>query len=260
MSSTAFVKFTYSGFQAPVQPLRRMWWMPWQECRDQEHSRQNEEPQGCPAGSSPPSSAVQYIITPTHFEVKLHFCKKKSKKNLDVTELTMLTHIWVYLPKAKYCSENSWKSEERKIFSCVRNKTYLMHVGENYKAQLFSHIKCINCKIVLQLGNWDESIELKGEYTALIIWVSIDTYLWIGLTFLSTISLPCVASELPYAMAKLDIGSERMDWPGNPDICDPAWFLLSRWQLQTEKTGECTEKDKAYTCNFCLSCKKKFNH
>lgn len=139
----------------------------------------------------------------------------------------------------------------------MRNKTYLMHVGENYKAQLFSHIKRINCKIVLQLGNWDESVELKGEYTALIIWVSIDTYLWIGLTFLSTISLPCVASELPYAMAKLDIGSERMDWPGNPDICDPAWFLLSRWQLQNEKTGECTEKDKAYTCNLCLSCKKK---
>lgn len=131
-----------------------------------------------------------------------------------------------------------------------------MHVGENYKAQLLSHIKCINSKIVLQLGNWDESIELKEEYTPLIIWVSIDTYLWIGLTFLSTISLPCVASELPYAMAKLDIGSERMDWPGNPDICGTAWFLLSRWQLQTEKTGECTAKDKAYTCNLCLSCKK----
>lgn len=40
-----------------------------------------------------------------------------------------------------------------------------MHVRENYKAQLPSHIKRINGKIVLQLGNWDESIELKREHT-----------------------------------------------------------------------------------------------
>lgn len=52
-----------------------------------------------------------------------------------------------------------------------------MHVGENYKAQLLSHIKCINSKIVLQLGNWNKSIKLKEEYTPLIISVSIDTYL-----------------------------------------------------------------------------------
>lgn len=40
-----------------------------------------------------------------------------------------------------------------------------MHVRENYKAQLLSHIKRINGKIVLQLGNWDESVELKPEHT-----------------------------------------------------------------------------------------------
>lgn len=44
-----------------------------------------------------------------------------------------------------------------------------MHVGENHKAQLLSHIKCINSKIVLQFGYWDESIELKEEYTPLIM-------------------------------------------------------------------------------------------
>lgn len=40
-----------------------------------------------------------------------------------------------------------------------------MHVRENYEAQLLSHIKRINGKIVLQLGNWDESVELKPEHT-----------------------------------------------------------------------------------------------
>lgn len=44
-----------------------------------------------------------------------------------------------------------------------------MHVRENYETQLLSHIKCINSKIVLQLGNWDESIELKEEHTSLSI-------------------------------------------------------------------------------------------
>lgn len=40
-----------------------------------------------------------------------------------------------------------------------------MHVRENHKAQLLSHIKRINGKIVLQLGNWDESVKLKPEHT-----------------------------------------------------------------------------------------------
>lgn len=40
-----------------------------------------------------------------------------------------------------------------------------MHVRENHQAQLLPHIKRINGKIVLQLGNWDESVELKPEHT-----------------------------------------------------------------------------------------------
>lgn len=51
---------TYFACRVPVQPPGRTWWRPWQEYRDQERLRQSGEPQGCSAGSSPPSSTVQH--------------------------------------------------------------------------------------------------------------------------------------------------------------------------------------------------------
>lgn len=47
-----------------------------------------------------------------------------------------------------------------------------MHVRENYKAQLLSHIKRINSKIVLQLRNWDKSIKLQEEHTRTLQYLS----------------------------------------------------------------------------------------
>lgn len=49
---------TCSVCRGPIQPPGRMWWSPWQECKDQGHLYRSVEPQGCPAGSSPPSSTT----------------------------------------------------------------------------------------------------------------------------------------------------------------------------------------------------------
>lgn len=51
---------TCSVCREPVQPPGRMWWSPWQECRDRVRSHRNEEPQECPAGSTPPNSTAQH--------------------------------------------------------------------------------------------------------------------------------------------------------------------------------------------------------
>lgn len=59
--------FTCSECRGPVQPPGHMWWSPWQECRDREHSHRSVEPQECPAGSSPPSSTT-HIHTSTKLQ------------------------------------------------------------------------------------------------------------------------------------------------------------------------------------------------
>lgn len=39
-----------------------------------------------------------------------------------------------------------------------------MHVGENQKAQLLANIHCVHSKVVFQLRNWDESVQLKHTH------------------------------------------------------------------------------------------------
>lgn len=149
-----------------------------------------------------------------------------------------------------------------------------MHVRENKQAQLLPHIHCIHGKVVFQLGYWDKPVQLKPVSTeTFIIWCvciflsfyvlflfslfwpkasprlsrpicgrSLASLLRRSLTFLSIISLPCEASELPYAMARLDMGSDRMDWPGNPAAGGPVCMLLltcHKDMFQLEEVWRC---------------------
>lgn len=44
-------------------------------------------------------------------------------------------------------------------------QTYLVHVRENQKAQLLPHVHCIHGKVVFQLRNWNEPVQLKQTST-----------------------------------------------------------------------------------------------
>lgn len=78
------------------------------------------------------------------------------------------------------------------------------------------------------------------------------------LTFLSTISLPWDASELPYAMARLDMGSARKAWPENPAAWGPAcWFLSARqdnryymWCKRNQKKSWCWKLLPIVSCRL----------
>lgn len=149
-----------------------------------------------------------------------------------------------------------------------------MHVRKNQQAKFLPNIHCVNSKVVFQFRNGNKPVQLKQANThgqlllgavqpAFIIKCiltaghllksGIKNNMWDSLTFLSTISLPWDASELPYAMARLDMGSDRKAWPENPaawgsacwflpswnETCSELFYLSIWWKLNKEQSRRC---------------------
>lgn len=57
--------------------------------------------------------------------------------------------------------ENVRDPQEKKLL--FLQQPYLVHVRKNEKAQLLPHVHRVHCKIVFQLGDWDESVQLKAN-------------------------------------------------------------------------------------------------